>query len=67
MEIPRHWRLRNQRYGLTGTVCTQCGKRFFTPRPVCDACSSATTEADHRFTVSAPRHREAYILEPAQR
>lgn len=67
MEIPRHWRLRDQRYALTGTVCTQCGKRFFTPRPVCDVCNSAIADADQRFTLSPVRHREAYVLEPAQR
>jgi uncharacterized protein len=26
MEIPRHWRLRRQRYELTGEECPHCGK-----------------------------------------
>jgi hypothetical protein len=65
MEISRHWRLREQRYALTGTVCTQCGKRFFTPRLICDACNSASTEV-YRF--DGKRHvHAAQVLEPAQR
>ena len=24
MEIPRHWRLKQQRYGLVGEVCPHC-------------------------------------------
>jgi uncharacterized OB-fold protein len=39
MEVARHWRLSNQRYKLQGSVCNCCGKAFFAPRPICDACS----------------------------
>jgi len=35
MEIPRHWRLKAQRYRLEGTVCPTCGELTFPPRPVC--------------------------------
>ncbi len=38
MEIPRHWRLKEQRYKLTGTVCSQCGEKYFPPRQVCPQC-----------------------------
>jgi uncharacterized OB-fold protein len=41
MEIARHWRLNNQRYTLTGAVCACCGKRFVSPRPVCDVCHTS--------------------------
>jgi uncharacterized OB-fold protein len=65
MEMPRHWRLRNQRYGLTGTICSECGKTFFTPRPVCDACAS------HDLTPVQPARRMSHTLahayEPAER
>jgi uncharacterized OB-fold protein len=40
MEIPRHWRLKQQRYGLVGKVCTHCDARLFPPREVCPNCGS---------------------------
>jgi uncharacterized OB-fold protein len=38
MEVPRHWRLRKQRYGLVGEVCPQCEAKLFPPRDVCPEC-----------------------------
>ena len=38
MEIPRHWRLRKQRYNLTGEVCPHCDAKIFPPRDVCPEC-----------------------------
>ena len=38
MEIPRHWRLRAQRYRLEGSFCPGCGKPAFPPRQVCPYC-----------------------------
>ncbi|HEX9029988.1 MAG TPA: zinc ribbon domain-containing protein [Anaerolineales bacterium] len=38
MEIPRHWRLRAQRYRLEGSICPTCGQGTFPPRPVCPRC-----------------------------
>lgn len=38
MEIARHWRLRQQRYGLFGEVCFHCQVRIFPPRDVCPEC-----------------------------
>jgi uncharacterized OB-fold protein len=35
MEIPRHWRLKAQRYRLEGSYCPICGQFTFPPRPVC--------------------------------
>ncbi len=43
MEIARHWRLKEQRYNLTGTVCTKCGEKSFPPRRVCPKCGSETS------------------------
>jgi uncharacterized OB-fold protein len=40
MEIPRHWRLKGQRYGLVGKVCTNCDARIFPPRDICPNCGS---------------------------
>jgi uncharacterized OB-fold protein len=38
MEIPRHWRLKKQRYALVGEVCPQCNAKIFPPRDVCPKC-----------------------------
>ena len=39
MEISRHWRLRQQRYGLVGEVCPHCEVKIFPPRDVCPNCA----------------------------
>jgi len=38
MEIARHWRLKQQRYGLVGEVCPHCDYKIFPPRDVCPNC-----------------------------
>ena len=38
MEIPRHWRLKQQRYALVGEVCPHCDHKIFPPRDVCPNC-----------------------------
>jgi uncharacterized OB-fold protein len=38
MEIPRHWRLKNQRYGLVGEECPHCDAKLFPPRDICPEC-----------------------------
>ena len=38
MEIPRHWRLKRQRYSLVGEVCPHCETKIFPPRDVCPEC-----------------------------
>ncbi len=45
MDIPRYWRLRNQRYRLEGTECMECGEKNFPPRCVCPKCKSAALES----------------------
>jgi len=42
MEIPRHWRLRAQRYRLEGSTCPICGELIFPPRPICAKCHCST-------------------------
>lgn len=44
MEIPRHWRLKKQRYGLVGEVCPHCDHKIFPPRDVCPNCGGVTNE-----------------------
>jgi len=38
MEVPRHWRLKKQRYALNGETCPHCGAKLFPPRDVCPVC-----------------------------
>jgi uncharacterized OB-fold protein len=44
MKIPRHWRLRKQRYGLVGNICRRCGYKLFPPRDLCPNCSNEAKE-----------------------
>jgi uncharacterized OB-fold protein len=38
MEIARHWRLKQQRYGLVGEICPHCSAKIFPPRDICLRC-----------------------------
>ena len=49
MDIPRHWRLKQQRYQLVGEVCPHCEAKLFPPRDVCPECGG---EAKKLFTFS---------------
>ena len=49
MEIARHWRLKQQRYGLVGEVCPHCDFKIFPPRDVCPECGG---EAKEPYTFS---------------
>ncbi|NPA31537.1 MAG: Zn-ribbon domain-containing OB-fold protein [Chloroflexi bacterium] len=49
MEVPRHWRLKKQRYALVGEVCPSCGAKLFPPRDVCPVCK---TEAKTAYAFS---------------
>jgi len=44
MEIPRHWRLQKQRYGLVGEECPHCGAKIFPARDVCPECGGEAKE-----------------------
>lgn len=48
-EIPRHWRLKAQRYSLIGEVCPHCDTKIFPPRDICPSCGD---EAKEPFTFS---------------
>ena len=49
MEIPRHWRLKQQRYSMVGEVCPHCNAKIFPPRDVCPECGG---EAKDTFAFS---------------
>ena len=44
MDIPRYWRLKDQRYRLQGRRCLDCGELSFPPRLVCRKCKSRNSE-----------------------
>jgi len=44
MEIPRHWRLQKQRYGLLGEICPHCQAKIFPARDVCPECGGEAKE-----------------------
>ena len=44
MPTARAWREYPQRYRYEAAVCKKCGKWFFPPRPVCDACKGEEFE-----------------------
>ncbi len=48
MDLARNWRLKDQRYRLEGTVCADCGAKFFPPRQVCTECKSSNL-TPHEF------------------
>jgi len=41
MEIPRHWRLRKQRYSMLGGVCPNCETKTFPMREICPNCGQS--------------------------
>jgi uncharacterized OB-fold protein len=49
MEVPRHWRLKKQRYALVGEICPHCKAKIFPPRDVCPECGG---EAKTAYTFS---------------
>lgn len=55
MEVPRHWRLKKQRYALVGEVCPHCDVKLFPPRDVCPNCGG---EAKQAYAFSG--HGEVY-------
>jgi predicted amidophosphoribosyltransferase len=51
MEIPRHWRLRKQRYSMVGGVCPNCETKTFPAREICPNCGHGVHFNGH---LSAP-------------
>lgn len=43
LDIPRHWRLRKQRYSLIGEICPE-GHKIFPPRDLCPHCNREAKE-----------------------
>lgn len=66
MDIPRYWRLRNQRYRLEGRKCAKCGKLSFPPRIVCTQCHSRDG-LPHEFSGRGTLHSYTIIYQPPDR
>jgi len=63
MEVPRHWRLRQQRYGLVGEVCPHCEAKIFPPREVCPECGGEAKKPYH-FSGRGQVYSYTTIYEP---
>jgi uncharacterized OB-fold protein len=59
MEIPRHWRLKQQRYALVGEICPHCQSKIFPPRDVCPYCGG---EAKQQFAFSGKGEVYSYTI-----
>ena len=63
MEIPRFWRLRNQRYALVGEVCHKCGAKLFPPRDVCPECAKPAYEP-YQFSGKGEVYSYSTVYQP---
>lgn len=41
-DMPRHWRLKKERYRLIGKECPYCQAKIFPPRDICPDCGKKT-------------------------
>ena len=68
MEIPRHWRLKAQRYRLEGSICPSCGELMFPPRPFCTKCHCTTRSirnvADFELLIVPRLNRLVNVVPP---
>lgn len=63
MEISRHWRLRQQRYGLVGEICPHCSVKIFPPRDVCPECGKEAKDV-FQFSGGGEVYSYTTIYEP---
>jgi hypothetical protein len=63
MEISRHWRIRQQRYGLVGEVCPHCQVKIFPPRDICPDCGKEAKDI-YQFSGKGEVYSFTTIYEP---
>lgn len=63
MEMSRHWRLQQQRYGLLGEQCNHCGEKLFPPRDVCPECTHDAQEL-YRFSGKGEVYSYSTVFDP---
>lgn len=66
MEVPRHWRLRKQRYTLQGEVCPHCEGKIFPPREVCPHCGNQS-QTTFNYGKSEPVYTFVPVAETTSR
>ena len=66
MDIPRYWRLRNQRYHLEGAKCEACGQYYFPPRMVCPRCKSKNLKP-FKFTGKGSIYSYSVLYQTSER
>lgn len=66
MDIPRYWRLRDQRYRLQGKKCVDCGNLSFPPRIICPKCNSRNA-IPHEFIGRGTLYSYTTIYQPPDR
>lgn len=47
MQVSNYWRLKNQRYSMTGEVCPHCESKIFPPRDICPDCGEEARDLFH--------------------
>lgn len=63
-----HWRLRQPRYRLIGSLCEQCGQPVFHSRRLCSACAEllrdkpAATKWDEATLILLPFETRSYAI-----
>jgi uncharacterized OB-fold protein len=63
MDIPRHWRLRKQRYGLAGEECGHCDAKLFPPRDICPECGEEAKTL-YKFSGKGEVYSYTTVYEP---
>jgi uncharacterized OB-fold protein len=63
IEIPRHWRLKQQRYKLIGSICPQCENTSLMPRPVCPICSIETVQEPMIYEITQRQNIKPLYIE----
>ncbi len=63
MEVPRNWRLRQQRYGLVGEVCSHCDAKIFPPRDICPECGQEA-KSSFQFSGKGEVYSHTTIYDP---
>lgn len=58
MSIPQHWRLKDQRLRLQGTLCPRCGWKSFPPRQICPHCL-----ADGQASTALDEYTPGFVVE----
>lgn len=61
MEVPRHWRLKKQRYSLIGEICPHCDEKIFPPRDICPRCGGGTLNNNFEVQVGKANKQENRI------